>query len=49
MTEFVMTHHDDEFQPFLGTAGAIAPAPVEPELQIGVGALLGRLSAADAA
>ena len=42
MTDFAQ---DDQPQATPGTAGAIAPAPVE--LQIGVGALLGRLKAAD--
>lgn len=47
MTEFVQ--NETEPQSTLGTEGAIAPAPVQPELQIGVGALLGRLSAGEAA
>ncbi len=42
MTDFL---NNDEPQSTPGTEGAIAPAPVQPELQIGVGALLGRLSA----
>jgi hypothetical protein len=46
MTEFA-NETEPQFTP--GTEGAVAPAPVQAELQIGVGALLGRLSAADAA
>jgi hypothetical protein len=44
MTDF---QQDDQPQATPGTAGAIAPAPAE--LQIGVGALLGRLSSDDSA
>ena len=46
MTEF---QQDDQPQATPGTEGAIAPAPAQPELHIGVGALLGRLSADEAA
>ncbi|HUR07712.1 MAG TPA: hypothetical protein VM347_34575 [Nonomuraea sp.] len=48
MTEFA---HTDENEPQAtpGTEGAIAPAPQQPELTIGVGTLLGRLSAGEAA
>jgi hypothetical protein len=44
MTDF---QQDDQPQATPGTAGAIAPAPAE--LKIGVGALLGRLSADETA
>jgi hypothetical protein len=45
MTEF---QQDDQPQATPGTEGAIAPSPAQPE-RIGVGALLGRLSADEAA
>ncbi len=45
MTEFAQ----NETQSTPGTEGAVAPAPVQPELRIGVGTLLGRLSAGEAA
>lgn len=44
-----LAEHQTEAQSTPGTAGAIAPAPVQPELRIGVGALLGRLSAVETA
>lgn len=46
MTDF---QQDDQPQATPGTEGAIAPAPEQPELQIGVGALLGRMRADEAA
>ena len=49
MTEFSQNDQSAEPQSTPGTEGAIAPAPTQPELRIGVGTLLGRLSAGEAA
>lgn len=49
MTDFAQNETENESQSTPGTEGDIAPAPAQAELRVGVGTLLGRLSAADAA
>ncbi|WP_344607171.1 hypothetical protein [Sporichthya brevicatena] len=46
MTEF---EKNETTQATPGTEGAIAPAPQQPELHVGVGVLLGRMSSGEAA